>query len=331
VTHVPRPGSDAAASDPGAAATSGRPAGARRVLVTGAGGKTGQAVSAALLARGVEVVGLVRNESAGARLRAGVGAAAPDALDAAVTASDVARGALRCAVGDQRRADDLAAAAAGCDAVYAIAPNMTPDEVPMARALLEACDRRGIRRVVYHSVLDPDEPTMPHHHDKARVEAMLAASDDVASTCLRPSAYQQNLAGYVEQFRVGRYEVPYDLDRPHAMVDLRDVAEVAADCLAEASHVGRALELAGPESLTARDIARIAGRLVGREVVVRRIDPDDWLAANGALPADVRQRLHAMFLHYDRHGFPGDPSPLRALLGREPGRLRDTLTLLLAR
>ncbi len=319
MTDVPRPGSDAAASDPGAAATpdpgaaaTGSPVvGSRRVLVTGAGGKTGLAILRALASRGIGVRGLVRGPDAAA----GVVAVSGDA-DAAVQ-------------GDQRNVDDLRRALTGCDAVYAIAPNMTPHEQTMMAALTTAMRATGVARLVYHSVVDPDEPAMPHHADKAEVEAMLAADDDLAWTVLRPNAYAQNLAGYLDGMHTGFVEVPYATDRVSAFVDLRDVAEVAADVLADGSHPGEHLELSGPQLVSTDDVAAMAADLLGHPVAARRIDPDTWAAANAGLEPETRQRLTAMFRHYDRFGSPGDPTTLRRLLGREPAGARDVLTGLL--
>jgi NAD(P)H dehydrogenase (quinone) len=316
VTDVPRPGSDAAASDPGAAATAPpsvpeATAGATRVLVTGAGGKTGLAILRALTSRGIPACGLVRDPTAAARVVEVTGDA-----DAAVQ-------------GDQRDVDDLRRALTGCDAVYAIAPNMTPHEVEMAAALLAAARHSGVRRLVYHSVVDPDEPAMPHHADKAEVEAMLAADDHLAWTVLRPNAYAQNLAGYLDGMRAGLIEVPYATDRVSAFVDLQDVAVVAADVLGAGSEVGAHLELSGPELVSTDDVATMATTLLDHPVQARRIEVDTWASGAGHLSAETRHRLGAMFRHYDRFGSPGDPTTLRRLLGREPGRVLDVLARLL--
>ena len=69
----------------------------------------------------------------------------------------------------------------------------------------------------------------------------------------------------------------------------------------------------------------LAGAVFGREVVAERQDPDDWLASATDVPAAVRERLHAMFRHYDRHGSPGDATVLAGLLGRAPRDLDNYL------
>ena len=275
----------------------------RTVLVTGAGGKTGAAVLAALRARGARTVGLVRSTAHGAV------------------------GADRVVVGDQRDVAVLTRALDGVDAVHAIAPNLSPDELAMAEAVVGACGRAGTRRLVLHSVIHPQLTAMPHHADKGRAEEVVITSG-LDWTILQPNAYLQNLVPFVAEMRAGRYAPPYALDRAYAFVDLRDVAEVAARVLIDDVGVHGTFELSGPWACTPGDVAATAAALLGRPVRAERSDPDAFVAATG-LGDERGPRLLAMLRHYDRHGSPGDATVLRALLGREPRGPREVLSELL--
>ncbi|MEX1163366.1 MAG: NAD(P)H-binding protein [Nitriliruptor sp.] len=287
----------------------------RTVLVTGAGGKTGRAVIAALGRWGVTVRAFVRDADRVADL---VGT---EHLDVEVV------------VGDQRRVDDLTGALDGVDAVYAIAPNVSTDEVEMGGAIVAACRNAGVNRLVFHSVIHPQLTAMPHHRDKRRAEEMVITSG-LDWTVLQPNAYLQNLAGYTDALRAGRYEVPYATDSTLAMVDLDDVAEVAARLLVEGRGAHRGVhatfELSGPAAVSPDDVAATAAEILGRDVTATRQDPGTWAAGPGAdLPDETRARLLAMFRHYDRHGSPGDPTVLTALLDRQPRDLDNVLPDLL--
>ncbi len=277
------------------------------MLVTGAGGKTGRALVGALVARGARVRAVVRSPGRHADLQA-------DDVDLVAA--------------DQRDVAALTAALEGCDAAYAIAPNVSEHEIEMGAAIAEAAARAGVTRLVYHSVIHPQLRAMPHHADKGRVEELVIESG-TDWTILQPNAYLQNLGGYLDRLRDGVYPVPYATDRGSAMVDLDEVAEVAARCLLDDVGVHATFELSGPAEVTPEDVAAAAGRRLSLEVVARRQDPDDWAAANTSLPAVTRERLHAMFRHYDQHGSTGDATVLRALLGREPRGLDDVLAELL--
>lgn len=282
----------------------------RTVLVTGAGGKTGAAVLAALRARGARTVGLVRSPR-----HTAPGQEAVVAADAVV-------------VGDQLDVELLVRALAGVDAVYAISPNLSPDELEMSLALIEACRRTGVRRLVLHSVIHPQLSAMPHHADKGRAEEAVVESG-LDWTVLQPNAYLQNLAGYLAGMRDGRYAPPYAIDRGSALVDLADVADVAARVLLDDIGIHATFELSGPRACSPVEIASAAGEILGRPVQAVRTDPAEFVAGSGLDP-QRRQRLLAMLHHYDHHGSPGDATVLRSLLGREPRGLREVLAELLS-
>src|ERR1700744_640472 len=103
------------------------------ILVSGAAGKTGKAIIRALAARGEKAHAYVHREShVSAMLGHGAATASIGALD------DV---------------EAIARAATDARAVYHICPNVSPEELPFARAVAEAMKRAGVRRFVFHSVL----------------------------------------------------------------------------------------------------------------------------------------------------------------------------------
>lgn len=274
------------------------------VAVTGAAGKTGRAVVAALAARDVPVLALVHRPE---QARAGIpGATASVAVDLADP--DAAHRVL-----------------AGTSAVYLIAPNVHPDEPALLESVIAGCEGSGPARVVYHSVLHPYAPAMPHHVDKARVEARLHDSR-LDWTILQPASYFENALGAWDSVRAkGIWPLPYSATAPFTPVALDDVAEVAAAALSNPAHRFATYELAGPERLTTDDMARIAAEVLGHDVTVtagRRA----WREGPGRLlDSDARERLEAMFDYYDRHGLCGNPTVLAALLQRAPTTWRDWL------
>lgn len=257
------------------------------VAVTGASGKTGRAVTDAVRARGAAVRPLVRPH---VDLDTGAG------LEAV----------------------------AGCDAVYVIAPNVHPEEPAFVARVLEACQRTGVQRVVYHSVAQPYAPAMPHHVDKAVAEDLVRRSG-LRWTVLQPCAYLQNLLPGLRS-RPPELVVPYSPDTAFAFVDLQDVAEAAAVVLTDDRHAGATYELGGPRAVSVREVARTAADVLGAEVAVRRTTPRQWAAGPGAsLPAGARARLAAMFRYYDAYGLLAGSLALEALLGRPPRGVREVL------
>lgn len=270
-----------------------------RVLVLGASGKTGSAVTRALVRRGVLVRAAIRPGSAHERVCRAAGAAE--------------------VVGVDLKSDDgLAEAVAGVDAIYHLAPNVHPDEIGMARRVVEAARDAGVGRFAFHSVLHPDDSSMAHHVRKHVAEQ--AVRDIIpAAAVLRPAAYQDNL---VPAVLAGEVVVPYSLDTPFTNVALVDVAEAAAIVLTGAGSAGTTYELVGPQSLSVREMAEIAG------VPARRTSVEAWVAGPGArVPRPGRDDLIAMFEAYDSVGLAGESPDLERLLGRPATTWAQTVAL----
>jgi uncharacterized protein YbjT (DUF2867 family) len=272
------------------------------IVVTAAGGQTGEAVVRALWSRG-------------RRVRALVGSSQPrpelTALSADVVATDLT---------DAAAVEPLLA---GAEALYLIWPNFDPGEAAGVTALLAAARRAGVGRVVYHSVLRPQARAMPHHAAKDRVEEALDASG-LRWRVLQPCAYADNLDGQLaEVAATGTFRSTWGLTQAQSLVDLRDVADAAAVLLTEDGLDGGTFEAVGPEPLTARRIAELMAARLDRQVRAVDVVPD------GPVPplADYAAHcLRLMFDHYRAHGFTGSPRVLEALLGRPPRTYADHLT-----
>jgi uncharacterized protein YbjT (DUF2867 family) len=283
------------------------------ILVTGAGGKTGRAVVAALAARGAAVRALVhREEQAGAA---------------------TALGAREVCVGPFDDAPALARAVAGASAIYHICPNVSPHEVAYAGAVVQAAVAAGVRRLVYHSVLHPQVEAMPHHWNKMRVEEMLFASGlDV--TILQPTAYMQNiLAGWREIAEAGIYRVPYPVESRLSLVDLDDVAEAAALVLTQQRHGGATYELVGTVPLSQIDVAQTLSEALDKPVraVTEPVEAWEARARAAGMGDQQRETLARMFRYYARHGLVGNPRVLTWLLGRAPTTLGESLARMCTR
>jgi len=275
------------------------------ILVTGAAGKTGRAIIRALVRRDTVVDAFAYREAQIAPLRA------------------LGTRTIRIGNLDDRAA--LVTAMRGADAVYHLAPNVSPHEFRFGETVAAAAREAGIGRLVFHSVLLPRIEAMPHHWEKARVEDMLAASG-LRVTVLQPAPYMQNLLqARGTMVKEGVYRVPYSVGARISLVDLRDLAEVAATVLLEPGHEGQTYELAGTPPLSQIEVAETMGRALGREVRAESEPVEAWEARARASGMGDYQRdtLAKMFRYYDRHGLAGDPAVLWQLLRRAPTTLAE--------
>jgi NAD(P)H dehydrogenase (quinone) len=282
------------------------------ILVTGAAGKTGRAVVRAVADNGAAVRGLVRRREQADLVRS--------------------LGAAELCVGNFDDPSELSRAAAGAAAIYHICPNVSPHEVAYARGVAEAARANGVKRLVYHSVLHPQIEAMPHHWQKLRTEEMLLeAGFDL--TILQPTAYMQNILGsWRGVTEDGALRVPYPVEARLSLVDLEDVAAVAAMVLTEDGYGGGTFELVGTQPLSQTEVAAAISSALGRSVRAEAETPETWdaRARAGGMGDYQRQTLAAMFRHYASHGLAGNPNTLRCLLGRQPTDLPEFLASVVA-
>ncbi len=278
------------------------------ILVTGAAGKTGQAVVRALLAKGQTVRTLVRNET-------------QCELMSSLYDTDIV-------IGDMSVESVLSNLFEGIRAVYHICPNMHPDELNIGLAMISAAKNADVTQFVFHSVLHSQVEAMPHHWQKMRVEEALFASG-IPFTILQPAAYMQNiLVEWKNIQQEGIIRVPYSPESKGSPVDLNDVAHVASLVLSERDHIGAIYELCGPDILTYQEQATILSEYIDCSIRVEQISLDEWktLAYGVGLRTYSVESLLKMFLYYDLYGFWGSSHVLSTLLQRPPTSFREFAT-----
>ncbi len=278
-----------------------------RVLITGANGKTGRAITAALAVRGAKVRAFIRKAAQWPVLQS-LGHANEHAL------------------GDLQDGASIAAALADCDAIVHIGPPMHPDEVAMTQNAIEAARKRGLRHFVYYSVMHSLRRDVRHHRLKLDCEEMLVGSD-LAYTIMQPARYMQHLEPLWKQVTEQEvHAMPFNVDVKFSIADLLDHAAATATVVVESSvHKYATYEMAGPEALSQTDMAAIISGVIDRSVTARAV-PLEELRAKAIAAGNNADRVEQMLLmnaHYDHHGFRGNPNVLRMVLGREPTRFED--------
>ena len=274
------------------------------ILITGAAGKTGQAIIQQLRARNVPIRAMVRNPKQVESLQQ------PGAEQ---TVSQIISG-------DVTSADDLLKATANIQTIYHICPNMHPEEVAIGEKLVAAARANRVERIVYHSVLHPQTEEMPHHWNKLRVEELLLKSG-IDYTILQPCAYMQNVLAYRNAIvETEVYRIPYAAKTRIGMVDLEEIAEVAARVLCDSTHRGAIYELANGEALSQLEVAQVIALQLGRGVTAEAADREQWalLVRQNGMNEYAISTLRRMFEYYERFGFWGNGKILEMLLGRRP-------------
>ncbi|MDA3921366.1 MAG: NmrA/HSCARG family protein [Salinisphaera sp.] len=283
------------------------------ILITGSTGTIGSAVVKELVSRKADVKALMRDTSKADRVP-GATAVAADLLDP----------------------ESIRAALDGVDTVFVLNA-VVPDELTQALFALNLAREAGIQRFVYFSVLNADRfVDVPHFAAKDAVERMIEVTD-LPATILRPSYFMQNDAGLKTPLtEYATYPMPVG-SKGVAMVDIRDIAEVAAIKLIERHEASgplprETIEIAGPEPLTGDGVARIWSDVLGRTVAYGGDDLDAFEAqmrqhAPGWSAYDIRCML-ARFQTNGMTAAEGSDRRLTEILGHAPrsyqGFAKDT-------
>jgi len=270
------------------------------ILVTGAAGKTGQAVIRALVSRGESVRALAHKSEQVELLRS--------------------RGAQEVVVGEMLSQVFLEESVRGIKSVYHICPNVDPYETVIGSFAIQAARHAGVEHFVYHSVLHPQAESMPHHWKKMRVEELLLESG-LGFTILQPAVYMQNMLAYWNRIMSEHiYAEPYTVSTRLSMVDVDDVAEAAAVVLTQPGHLAAIYELAGCAPVSQGEIAETLSEKLGFTVQAEALPLDQWesQARRSGMGDYQVETLLKMFQYYERFGLHGNPQVLTWLLGRKP-------------
>ncbi|MBR0647411.1 SDR family oxidoreductase [Plastoroseomonas hellenica] len=285
------------------------------ILVTGATGRIGRHVVQQLVARGAAVRVLTR-DPAKAGFPAGVQVVQGELLDI---------DALRTAFTGIRTLFLLNAVAA--------------DEFTQALIALNVARESGVERVVYVSVIHSDRwANVPHFAVKLGAERMIEQMG-FSATILRPAYFIDNELMIKDAIlNHGVYPMPIG-GKGIAMVDARDIAEVAAiELIRRDQAAGKlpieTINLVGPATLTGPDAAAIWSGVLGRQVVYGGDDPAGFEQnlAN-IMPKWMAYEMRLMAERYVGDGMipeAGDVERLTRILGRPLHAYRDFATQIAA-
>lgn len=271
------------------------------ILVTGATGTIGSLIVERLAQSGADVKALVRQ---------------PGKVPFPAGVEEV--------VGDLTDVPSIRAALSSVRTLFLLNA-VTPDEMTQALITLNLAREAGIERVVYLSVIHADKYTnVPHFTGKHTVERMIE-SLDIAATILRPAYFMQNertvqqaIEGY------GVYPMPIG-SAGVAMIDTRDIADIAAAELLRRDRAHAALprvtlDLVGPDVLTGASAAKTWSSALGREVTYAGDDVvafETQMASFG--PAWLAYDMRLMMAGIQQFGMQGAPRAvdrLQEILGR---------------
>jgi divinyl chlorophyllide a 8-vinyl-reductase len=258
----------------GDAAATGGP---RRIFMLGATGTIGKATTAALVARGHQVVCFLRPRTPGVGGRPDL----PDEVE------------LR--FGDVTDPASLARDGFGGECFDAVVSCMASRTGVAADAwdidhrahvdVLETARAAGVGQMVLLSAICVQKPRLAFQHAKLAFEAELMTSG-LTWSIVRPTAYFKSLSGQVERVRAGKPFLIFGDGTLTACKPIsdRDLATYMVDCLDDPTRHNRILPIGGPgPAQTPRQQGETLFALLGREPRFSRVPPAMLDGIAGAL------------------------------------------------
>src|SRR6202046_1552686 len=272
-----------------------------KVLVTGATGTVGSEVVKALLQRGADVRAFTRKQ--------------PD--------PGTFPNAVEIAVGDLTDPVSVAEAMKGVDELFLLIGSVA-DELTQALTAYGLAKKVGLKHVTYLSVFKADQfLEVPHFAAKYAVEEAIR-SGGMPYTILRPGYFVQNERRLKPALTgPGVYPVPAG-NQGLAVVDVRDIAELAAISLTAEGHEGKTYDLLSSEVLTGPGAAGTWSKLLGKKITYAGHGDFDGFEAQlrkKGTPNCVASDLRAMFQGYVERGLSNtehQTARFATLLGRQP-------------
>ena len=196
------------------------------ILVTGATGQVGGALVEELLRRGARVRAMARSEE---------------------RADGFAARGVEAVVADLERPESLPGALEGVGRAFLMSRD-DPRQPEMEGAFVGAAVRAGVERIAKLSAQGASAES-PVALMRRHAEAELALEGSgLDHTILRPQLYMQNLLRFGPSVaQEGRFAAPMG-ERRFALVDVRDVARVAAAVLTGQAHAGKTFVVSGPQT-----------------------------------------------------------------------------------
>ena len=181
----------------------------------------------------------------------------------------------------------------------------------------------GVKHVVYlsqlHAVSDPPVRFLRYH---AKVEEALADSG-MKFTNLRPNLYMQGLLLFKDIIlKKGQIAAPIS-DARVSLVDVRDIADVAAAALTQPGHEQKTYDITVPEALTHAAIAGELSRALERTITFVDITESDMREAllSFHMPEWQVDGLVEDYAHYKR----GEAASLSSAVKEVTGHLSRNL------
>lgn len=149
-------------------------------------------------------------------------------------------------------------------------PQLAKPKKDMAPFLEAIKDNTNIKQILFVSLMGVENNRFVPHR---KIEDMIK-DFDLNYTFLRPGFFMQNLSTTHKDDIKVRNELFVPVGKAKtSFIDTRDIGAVAATCLSEDGHIGKAYPLTGNEALDYYEIADIMSNVLDRKIMYKNPGP----------------------------------------------------------
>ena len=220
--------------------------------------------------------------------------------------------------GDFTKPETFRPALEGVDRLFLLIPSSSEVE-QQQRNFVDAAKRGKVEHLVKLSQFAANEHApgrFQRYH--GAVEKHILTSG-IPYTFLRPNLFMQGLLNFRSTISSqGAFYAPAG-DARVSIVDVRDIASIAAKALTESGHEGKTYEITGPEALTHKEMAEQLSKAVGKQIRHVDLPPAAMREAllGFGMPAWQADGLIEDYDHYRRGEASAVATTVRDLTGKE--------------
>jgi uncharacterized protein YbjT (DUF2867 family) len=234
--------------------------------------------------------------------------------------------------GDLSDPQSIRAAMEGVETLFLLVANV-PGEVTQAIQTVNIAREKGVKGLVYFSVIRADKfVDVPHFTSKFTVERMIEHSG-IPATILRPGYFMQNDIRQKASLLDNRiYAMPVG-EKGLSMVDVRDIGEAAAKVLISRHNdkqpaPNEIYECVGPDTLTGRGLAELWSQVLKKEIHYAGDDLErfEQQMLQAGQPGWLAYDMRLMLQRYQQDGAIADSATVERfsrLLSHAPRRYRS--------
>lgn len=277
---------------------------AQKILITGATGTIGSELARQLSEKGIPFRAMVRSFENTESLASLEGA--------------------EIVLGDFTNAASLSNALVGIEKAFLLT-NSSETAQQLQQNFVAVAQRSGVKQIVklsqLHASADSPVRFLRYH---AAVEAQIKQSG-MKYTFLRPNLFMQGLLGFKDFIKQQNAFFAAIGDAKISLVDIRDIASIAAEALTASGHENKVYNITGPEALTHMELAALFSEVLDKPIQFIDIAPEEMKAAllSVGFPLWQADGLIEDYAHYSRNEASEVYATVEDILGKSARQFKN--------